>query len=175
MKSILIIVSFFTFINTAIASEITECTHFQVPVNYDAANFKFTKKTDSDGFDNYHYLLDSFFLKDVGALELHASVRVFLKNSNKAVVRYSEAKWERKSDTQMTLVETTFEDEFETTWSSSGSDLVVDGVGQGQSATCYDDGGYDVYFTYEKNLGPSQIKNKKMILHYGFSTYDPFE
>ena len=72
-------------------------------------------------------------------------------------------------------VEVLFEDEFMTTWSSSGYNLVVEGVGQGQSATCSDDGTYEVYFNYESNLGPSKIKGKKLILQYGYSTADPFK
>jgi hypothetical protein len=174
MKSILIAISLIAFASNAFADEISMCTRFEVPVNHEASNFKFKKTVGTLSPYYYRFLLDSILVKKTGNLELKASIDIFLKGGGKATVRYSEDKWERISSTSLAFIETTFEDEFETTWSSSGSKLVVDGVGQGQSAKCHDDGEYDVYFTYEKNLGPSEIKDKKLILHYGLSTADPF-
>jgi hypothetical protein len=162
------------FMNAGIASEITECTNFEAPVTYDASHFKYSKTRKSDGSYRYHYLMDSVFFSKEGNVELRARISIFLKASGKAVVRYSEGLWKRVSDTQRSLIETTFENEFETTWSTSGFNLVVHGVGSGQSATCFEEG-YEVYFTYESNLGPSSLKGKKLILHYGLSTYDPFK
>lgn len=174
MQTILAIVLSVFVSSQLFAGDITECSDFQIPVNYDAVNFKLKHESDPEWGDKYFYLLDQISFRQNQDLFVKGSIAVILKANNVAVIQYQEAEWKKVSDTEYQFVRELNYSEFDTTWSHRADKFEVSGVGNGQSAKCYEDG-YDAYFTFTNDLGSERLSGLRRILHYGHSNVDPLE